>query len=67
MVLNLKKMFEDKLIVIPNDPSLIADIHGIKRKAGAKRFLYDADRTAKGHSDRFWSLALAAKKIGFVG
>jgi len=66
MVLNLKKMFEDKLITIPNDPTLIADIHAIKRKAGQKRMLYDADRNAYGHADRFWSLALAAKKLDFL-
>lgn len=60
MALNLKKMFEDKLIRIPNDPLLIADIHAIKRKAGARGFLYDADRNEHGHADRFWALALAA-------
>lgn len=63
MVLNLKKMFEDKLITIPNDPALIADIHAIKRKAGQRRMLYDADRTTHGHADRFWSIALALKVV----
>lgn len=66
MVLNLKKMFEDKLIQIPNDPILIADIHAIKRRAGQKRMLYDAERNIYGHADRFWSLALAAKKLDFL-
>ena len=65
MVLNLKKMFEDGKITIPNDPALIADIHAIKRKAGQKRMLYDADRNAYGHADRFWALALAAKELDF--
>ena len=66
MVLNLKKMLEDKFITIPNDPILIADIHAIKRRAGQKRMLYDADRNIYGHADRFWSLALAAKKLDFL-
>ena len=66
MVLNLKKMFEDKVISIPNDPTLIADIHAIKRRAGQKRMLYDADRNAYGHADRFWSIALAVKKLDFL-
>lgn len=66
MVLNLKKMFEEKFITIPNDPILIADIHAIKRRAGMKRMLYDADRNMYGHADRFWSLALAAKKLDFI-
>lgn len=59
MALNLKKHFEDKTIVIPNDPALIADLHAIKRKAGAKSFTYDSDRNEHGHADRFWALALA--------
>ncbi|MFV0481858.1 MAG: terminase large subunit domain-containing protein [Campylobacteraceae bacterium] len=60
MALNLKKMFEDKIIRIPNDPLVISDIHSIKRKAGARGFIYDSDRNAHGHADRFWALALAA-------
>ena len=59
MALNLKKHFEDKSIIIPNDPALIADLHAIKRKSGAKSFIYDSDRNEHGHADRFWALALA--------
>ena len=66
MSLNLKKLFEDKKIKIPNDPLLIADIHAIKRKAGAKSFLYDSDRNAHGHADRYWALALAASHVQVV-
>lgn len=66
MSLNLKKLFEDKRITIPNDPLLIADIHAIKRKAGAKSFLYDSDRNAHGHADRYWALALAAAHVQVV-
>ena len=68
MVKNVRKLFEDKLIKIPNDPALIADIHAIKRRAGSKSFLYDSDRNSYGHADRFWSLALACKNLdGFRG
>lgn len=66
MALNLKKLFEDKKIRIPNDPALIADIHAIKRTIGAKSFKYDAKRNEYGHADRFWALALAASHIGAV-
>nr|WP_228026861.1 terminase family protein [Campylobacter sp. RM9328] len=66
MALNLKKLFEDKKILIPNDPLLIADIHAIKRTAGAKSFKYDAKRNEYGHADRFWALALACRKIEAV-
>jgi phage FluMu gp28-like protein len=63
MSLNLKKIFEDKIITIPNDPLLIADIHAIKRKAGTKGFLYDADKNEHRHADRYWALALAASHV----
>ena len=63
MALNLKKMFEDGIITIPNDPLLIADIHSIKRKAGARGFLYDSKQNEHGHADRFWALALAASYV----
>lgn len=63
MSLNLKKLFEDKAIRIPNDPLLIADIHSIKRKAGQRGFLYDSERNSHGHADRYWALALAASNL----
>ncbi|AQW83333.1 terminase large subunit domain-containing protein [Campylobacter pinnipediorum] len=66
MALNLKKLFEDKKIKIPNDAMLISDLHAIKRSVGAKSFKYDAKRNEYGHADRFWALALACKKIAAV-
>ncbi len=67
MALNLKKAFEDGKLTIPNDPLLIADLHAIKRKAGARGFIYDADRNEHGHADRFWACALALSHEDFVG
>jgi len=67
MALNLKKAFEDGKILIPNDPLLIADLHAIKRRAGARGFLYDADRNENGHADRFWAVALALYFEDFIG
>lgn len=52
--------FEDRLIRIPPDPDLRADLHSIKKfvtKSGNIRF--DSDNTTDGHGDRFWALALA--------
>ncbi|MSN96765.1 hypothetical protein F1B92_06255 [Campylobacter sp. FMV-PI01] len=66
LALNLKKLFEDKKISIPNDSRLIADLHAIKRTAGGKNFKYDAKRDEHGHADRFWALALACHKVGAV-
>ena len=56
----LYQAFADKMIRISDNKELIRDICAIKRTmtvSGAVR--YDAPRTAKGHADRAWSLALA--------
>lgn len=66
MALNLKKMFEDQIIAIPNDQLLIADIHSIKRRAGARGFLYDSKQNEYGHADRFWGLALGASFVDAI-
>jgi phage FluMu gp28-like protein/transposase len=66
LALGLRKLFEDKAITVPNDPLLIADLHAIKRKAGAKGFLYDSDRNEHGHADRFWAVALAASYFDYA-
>lgn len=52
MALNLKKYFEDKSIIIPNDPVLIAELHAIKRKVGVKSFIYDSDRNKHSHFEK---------------
>lgn len=66
LAVNLKKLFEERKIVIPNDPNLIAQIHGIKRIAKAQGFSYDSGRNKEiGHADAFWALALACRELGF--
>jgi phage FluMu gp28-like protein len=60
MATGLYQAFADKMIRIPEIPELVRDISSIKRTitpAGAVR--YDAPRTAAGHADRAWALALA--------
>lgn len=57
----LKQRFEDRSIRIPGRAALRADLHAVKRESGptgAPRLV--AERTAVGHADRFWALALAA-------
>lgn len=67
LAVNMKKLFEDRRIVIPNDQNLIAQVHGIKRTAKAQGFSYDSKRNAEtGHADKFWALALACRELGFV-
>ena len=56
----LKSKFEDRLVTIPPDRDLIQDLHSVKKSVTtAGNIKYEADRTDKGHADRFWSLALA--------
>jgi phage FluMu gp28-like protein len=66
IAINLKKLFEDKKIIIPGDSNLISQIHAIKRVPGATGFIYDSGRNAEiGHADKFWALALACRSLGF--
>ena len=56
----LKSKFEDRIIIIPPDRDLIQDLHSVKKSVTtAGNIKYEAERTDKGHADRFWSLALA--------
>lgn len=60
MAQKLKIAFERREIVIPDDDDLISDIHSIQKEyTGANNVRYDAPRTAAGHGDRFWALAMA--------
>jgi len=61
MATALKQRFEDRAMRIPARPELRADLHSVKREmsaTGAPRLT--AERSAAGHADRFWALALAA-------
>lgn len=61
MATALKQRFEDRSIRIPGRAELRADLHSVKREAGATgapRLV--AERSEAGHADRFWALAMAA-------
>ncbi len=56
----LKAKFEEREIRIPDNAALTSDLRGIRKEttaSGNTRFA--GERTADGHCDRFWSLALA--------
>lgn len=59
MALNLLRLAEQKRLSIPRDAALMAELHAVKREATATGVKYDAPRTAAGHADRFWALAMA--------
>jgi phage FluMu gp28-like protein len=60
MATALKQRLEDRAIRLPASPVLREDLHSVKREAGATGApRLSAERTAHGHADRFWALALA--------
>ncbi|WP_114649113.1 terminase large subunit domain-containing protein [Pseudothauera hydrothermalis] len=59
LALDLLRLAEQKRLSIPRDPSLMAELHAVRRIPTASGIRYDAPRDASGHADRFWALALA--------
>ena len=60
----LRGAMEDRLVRIPEDPKIRADLRKVQKTttaAGNIRFVADGDDSTKvnGHADRFWALALA--------
>ena len=58
----VKQKFEERLVRIPDQREIRADINAVKRfttLSGNVRF--DAERTERGHADRFWALALGVE------
>jgi hypothetical protein len=56
----VRSMFESRRICVPRGAEIRADLGGIRQEmtlSGNIRFL--GERTANGHCDRFWALALA--------
>ncbi len=54
----VKQAFEERTVRIPDSREVRADLNSVKRyvtPSGNVRF--DAERTDKGHADRFWALA----------
>lgn len=56
----LRSALEDRRLKIPEDKHIRADLRAIKRDTTAAGHIrFHADRSASGHADRFWALALA--------
>jgi phage FluMu gp28-like protein len=56
---------EDRKIRIPYDPLVRADLRAVTKTVSASgNIRFTAERTAQGHSDRFWALALAKEAAG---
>ncbi len=62
LAVGVKMALEGKRLQIPDDPKLISDIHAVRRTVtAANNVRFEAERTAEGHADRFWALALALR------
>lgn len=61
MAVGLKRRFQDKTILVPDDAKLHYDLYSIKKEntAGDNILLRSEAGATDGHSDRFWSYALA--------
>lgn len=61
LALNLLKLCEEKRLILPNDPDLLAQLHAVKKQVSGQTIRYDAERTDDGHADMFWAVAIAAE------
>ena len=60
MALNLQRIFQKRMIRIPNNSDLIMHLHAIKKTATESGFKYDSKRNEQiKHADMFWALALS--------
>lgn len=61
---DFKIRLQRQTIRLPRDRALVSEIHSIKKRVtDAGRIVFSAERTStRGHADRFWAMALAARK-----
>ena len=65
LAVDLHIVFENKDIQIPRNRELTSQIHSIKKTAtDAGYSRYDTEKNEAHHSDKLWSLALAAHASG---
>lgn len=60
MALNMLKLCEERRLLLPNDPDVLAQMHSIQKVVSGTSIKYDAERDESGHGDLFWAVALAA-------
>ena len=55
-------MLQRRDVDLPRDRDLVAQIHAVKRRVlPSGKIAFQAERTSKGHADRFWSVVLACQ------
>jgi phage FluMu gp28-like protein len=60
LALNMLKLCEERRLLLPNDPDVLAQLHSIQKVISGTSIKYDAERDESGHGDLFWAIALAA-------
>lgn len=60
LALNVLKLAEERRLLLPNDPDVLAQMHSIQKITSGTSIKYDAERNDEGHGDLFWAVALAA-------
>lgn len=60
LALNLLKLAEERRLLLPNNPDVLAQLHAVHKIAAGDSIKYDAERNDDGHGDLFWAVALAA-------
>ena len=55
---DFKILLQRRDVTMPRDRELVGQIHAIKRRVlPSGKVSFDAERTAKGHADKFWAVA----------
>lgn len=63
MITNLRILFEDKKIRIPNNEKMIAQLHALERKPSGPNVRWEPGKTTRfgTHDDYVWSLAMGVQ------
>jgi phage FluMu gp28-like protein len=60
---DFKILLQRRDLELPRDREVVSQIHSIKRRVlPSGKVAFDAERTSRGHADRFWAIALACQK-----
>ena len=60
---DFKILLQRRDVDLPRDRELVAQLHSIKRRVmPSGNVTFEAERTNRGHADRFWAIVLACQK-----
>ncbi|WP_254360521.1 phage terminase large subunit family protein [Corallococcus exiguus] len=60
---DFKILLQRRDVTLPRERELVGQIHSIKRRVlPSGKVSFDAERTTRGHADKFWAVALACQR-----